>query len=108
MANMEAMDTAETMDIKQQRGHGILAEEIAIVGGKEVPDERIIEDEVYGQDRILDVKNVTFKWLMMFLQQMKKHHILCKRRITYNRYFLYLRKKTSTHHHNMQIFAQHL
>ena len=77
MANMEVMDTAETtdtakiMDITQQRGHGILAEEIAIVGGKEVPDERIIEDEVYGQDRILDVKNVTFKWLMMFLQQMK-------------------------------------
>ena len=77
MANMEIMDTAETMDtaeimvITQQRGHGILAEEIAIAGGKEVPDERIIEDEVYGQDRILDVKNVTFKWLMMFLQQMK-------------------------------------
>ena len=80
MANMEVMDTAETtdtaeiMDITQQRGHGILAEEIAIVGGKEVPDERIIEDEVCGQDRILDVKNVTFKWLMMFLQQMK---IIC-------------------------------
>ena len=78
MANMEAMDTAveitdtvEIMDITQQRGHGILAEVIAIVGGKEVPDERIIEDEVCGQDRILDVKNVTFKWLMMFLQQME-------------------------------------